>query len=129
MSSPFCDVIERRACETFKNYRQHDDITSCWQSVWRRVVAAVSVSGIPLGWGGSFCLGESHSRIYPNVCQIWLRSDGRVERGGGGVHTDKGTLQRYIVDSSHSYDQHHTWIWKGLVRLHSTSATTAYSIM
>ena len=23
VSSPFCDVIERRACETFKNYRQH----------------------------------------------------------------------------------------------------------
>ena len=34
------------------------------------------------------------------VCQIWLRSDGRVEREGGGGYrqTDKGTLQLYIVD-------------------------------
>ena len=23
VSSPFCDVIERRACETVKHYRQH----------------------------------------------------------------------------------------------------------
>ena len=23
VSSPFCDVIECRACKTFKNYRQH----------------------------------------------------------------------------------------------------------
>ena len=30
------------------------------------------------------------------MCQIWLRSDGRVEKGGGYRHTqtDKGTLQR-----------------------------------
>ena len=43
---------------------------------------------------GQFFLGESQSRIYPNVCQIWLRSDGRV-----GKKTDKGTLQLYIVDN------------------------------
>ena len=43
---------------------------------------------LPLGWGGSIFLGESHSRIYPNVCQIWLRSDGRVEKKGG---TDRQT--------------------------------------
>ena len=30
------------------------------------------------------------------MCQILLRSDGRVEKGG--VQTDKGTLQLYIVD-------------------------------
>ena len=28
------------------------------------------------------------SHIYPNVCNIWLRSDGRVERNGGYRHTD-----------------------------------------
>ena len=32
--------------------------------------------------------------------QIWLRSDGRVEkRGVGYTQTHKGTLQLYIVDS------------------------------
>ena len=50
-----------------------------------------------MGWGWSIFLGESQSRIYPNVCQIWLRSDGRVEKKGG-VQTDKGTLQLYIVE-------------------------------
>ena len=34
------------------------------------------------------------------VCQIWLRSDGRVEKKGGGGYrqTDKGKLQLYIID-------------------------------
>ena len=32
------------------------------------------------------------------MCQIWLRSDSRVEKKGG-VQTDKGTLQLYIVDT------------------------------
>ena len=34
------------------------------------------------------------------VCQIWLRSDGRVGKGGGGTdrQTDKVTLLLYIVD-------------------------------
>ena len=34
------------------------------------------------------------------MCQIWLRSDGRVEGGGGGGgrQRDKGKLQLYIVD-------------------------------
>ena len=27
VSSPLCDVVERRACETFKNYRQHYEIS------------------------------------------------------------------------------------------------------
>ena len=66
---------------------------SCWRSAWRRVVTGISVSGIPLEWGGSIFLGESQSRIYPNVCKIWLRSDGRVEKKGGYRQTDKGTLQ------------------------------------
>ena len=29
---------------------------------------AISVSGIPVGWGGSIFLGESQSHIYPNMC-------------------------------------------------------------
>ena len=35
------------------------------------------------------------------VCQIWLRSDGRVEEGGGGGYrqADKWKPQLYIVDS------------------------------
>ena len=38
---------------------------------------------LPLGWAGSIFLAENESHIYPNnVCQIWLRSDGRVEKGG-----------------------------------------------
>ena len=59
-----------------------------------------------MGWVN--CLGESQSRVYPNmayVCQIWLRTDNRVEWGGGGGAdrqtdrpADKGTLQLYIVD-------------------------------
>ena len=44
---------------------------------------------LPLGWAGSIFLAENESHIYPNnVCQIWLRSDGRVEKGGG-VQTEK----------------------------------------
>ena len=31
------------------------------------------------------------------MCQIWLRSDGSVEKKGDR-QTDKGTLQLYIVD-------------------------------
>ena len=48
-----------------------------------------------MGWCGAILLGESQSHIYPNnyVCQIWSRSDSRVERGGGG--TDRQTdIQR-----------------------------------
>ena len=50
VSSTFCDVIQRRACETFKNYRQHYVIS---RHAWRRLRNVVSVSGIPLGWGGT----------------------------------------------------------------------------
>ena len=32
------------------------------------------------------------------MCQIWLRSNGRVKKRG--VQTDKGTLQLYIVDNN-----------------------------
>ena len=39
---------------------------------------------------GQFVLGANESHIYPNiyVCNIWLRSDGRVERKGEYRHTD-----------------------------------------
>ena len=34
------------------------------------------------------------------MCQIWLRSDGRVEKGGGtDRQTDKGTLQLYVGEA------------------------------
>ena len=46
---------------------------------------------LPLGGVGQIFLGENQSRIYPNVCQIWLRSGGRVEKKGGGVQTDRQT--------------------------------------
>ena len=32
------------------------------------------------------------------MCQIWLRSDGRVEKGAGYRQKDNVTLQLYIVD-------------------------------
>ena len=56
---------------------------------------------LPLGGGGSFFLGESQSRIYPNMCAKFGCGPTVVsKRGGGGTdrHTDKGTLQIYIVD-------------------------------
>ena len=37
---------------------------------------------------GPICLGANESHIYPNVCNIWVRSDGRVERKRGYRHTD-----------------------------------------
>ena len=41
------------------------------------------------------------------VCQIWLRSDGRVEKRGVQTdrQTDKGTLQLYIVDEANRTQQ------------------------
>ena len=50
---------------------------------------------------GQFFLGEPVLYLSEYVCQIWLRSDGRVEKRGGGTdrQRDKGTLQLYIVDS------------------------------
>ena len=47
VSSPFCDVIERRACETFKNYRQHYVISRHVGGLLGDVSWHVSVSGIP----------------------------------------------------------------------------------
>ena len=63
-------------------------------------MAAVSVSGIPLRWGGSiFVLGESQSRIYPNMCAKFGCGPTVVSKKKGGYRqTDKGTLQLYIVD-------------------------------
>ena len=63
-------------------------------------MAAVSVSGIPVGLGWVNFLGESQSRIYPNMCAKFGCGLTVVsKKGGGGYrHTDKGTLQLYIVD-------------------------------
>ena len=110
VSSPFCDVIERRACETFQNYRQHYVIS---RHAWRRLRNAVSVSGIPLGWGVSiFVRWEPVPYLSEYVCQIWLRSDGRVENRGGYRQTNKGTLQLYIVDRHHFQVLRNFFYWK-----------------
>ena len=46
-----------------------------------------------------FFLGESQSRIYPNMCAKFGCGPTVVSKGGGGYRqTDKGTLQLYIVD-------------------------------
>ena len=105
-SDVICDVIERRAvvfrrltCSTF------DDVTD-------DVI-------LPLGWGGSIFLGESQSRIYPNMCAKFGCGPTVVSKKKGGRETqtdrqtDKGTLQLYIVDNNntapcltHSSKQH-----------------------
>ena len=77
---------------------------------------------LPLGWAGSIFLAENESHIYPNnVCQIWLRSDGRVEKKWG-VRTDRQTKKtaalynvfndnvqsiRYLVGLRHQSDRQH----------------------
>ena len=52
-------------------------------------------------WGGvgkHFFSWEWVPYLPEYVCQIWLRSDGRVEKKGGtDRQTDKRTLQLYIV--------------------------------
>ena len=53
--------------------------------------------GTPLG-GSNFFSWEWVSYLPEHVCQIWLRSDGLVEKKGGYRQTDKGTLQLYIVE-------------------------------
>ena len=77
-------------------------------------MAAVSVSGIPLGWVGQFFLGESQSRIYPNMCakfgcgptvlsKKWgIQTDRQTDR-----QTNKETLQLYIVDGSDNFLEKH----------------------
>ena len=50
--SPFYDVIERRACETVKNYRQHY-VISCHAWPRHNSLLRNAVSVIPLGRGGS----------------------------------------------------------------------------
>ena len=56
----------------------------------------------PWGGVGKFCLGESQSRIYPNMCAKFGSGPTVVSKGGGGGggyrQTDKGTPQLYIVD-------------------------------
>ena len=58
-------------------------------------MAAVSVSGV-----GQFFLGESQSRIYPNMCAKFGCGPTVVSKKKGGTdrQTDKGTLQLYLVD-------------------------------
>ena len=56
-------------------------------------MAPISVSGIPLGWGGSLFLGESQSRIYPNRCANFGCGPTVVSKKGGGWYrqTDRQT--------------------------------------
>ena len=60
---------------------------------------------LPLGWAGSnFFNSEWVPYLPEHVCQIWLQSDGRVEKKGGGVQTHRQAdrqrfLQLYIVDT------------------------------
>ena len=56
---------------------------------------------LPQGCGGSIFLGESQSRIYPNMCSKFACGPTVVSEKGGvqtDRQTDKGTLQLYIVD-------------------------------
>ena len=57
---------------------------------------------LPLGWGGSICLGESLSRVYPNMCAKFGCGPtvASKKRGRAYRQTDKGTLQLYIVETS-----------------------------
>ena len=76
-----------------------NEILSMGPRVWRDATA-----GIPLRWGGSISLGESQSRIYPNMCARFGCGPTVVSKTGGyrqtNRQTDKGTLQLYIVDTS-----------------------------
>ena len=86
VSSPFCDIIERRACQTFKNYRQHYVIFA----VLNRSVTSTLRNMQFFRW---------EPVPYLSVCVANLvairRSCWKKEEGG---QTDKGTLQLYIVD-------------------------------
>ena len=39
------------------------------------------------------------------VCQIWLRSDGRVETKGGGVQTDRQTDRQTDIQTDRKTDR------------------------
>ena len=84
--SRICDIIKRRAvvfkcitCSTFDDVLGLDDVI------------------LPLGWVNF--LGESQSRIYPNICTNFGCSPTVVskKKGGGYKQTDRRTLQLYIV--------------------------------
>ena len=52
----------------------------------------------PPGLGWVIFLGESQCRIYSNICAKFGCGPTVVSKRGGDRHTDKGTLQLYIVD-------------------------------
>ena len=77
-----CDVIERRAvvfkcltCSTF------DDVTN-------DVI-------LPLGWVGQFVVGESQSRIYPNMCAKCGCGPTVVSKRGVQADRQRGTAALY----------------------------------
>ena len=49
--------------------------------------------------GANMSMFEPSLDLSTYACQIWSRSDGRVENMGDR-HTDKGTPQPYIVDGA-----------------------------
>ena len=71
-----------------------------WGGVKHFLLIFCAVHDIPrtfetgVGWV-KFVLAENESHIYANVCQIWLGSDGRARKkgGGGGTDTNKGALR------------------------------------
>ena len=91
VSSPFCDVIERRACETFKNYRQYYVIIY-------HVMLAVCLATCrgspfcfwnPHGVGWVNFLVESQSRIYPKMCAKFGCGPTVESRKKGRVQTER----------------------------------------
>ena len=63
-----------------------------WRHRWRDITPGVGLV--------NFSRWEPVPYLSEYVCQIWLRSDGCVEKKGRtDRQTDKGTLQLYIVDN------------------------------
>ena len=80
----------------FKNYRQQYVISRHVSGLLGDVSWHVSVSGIPLGWGGSIFLGESQSRIYPNMCAKFGCGPTVVsKRGGVQTYRQRDTAALY----------------------------------
>ena len=100
VSSPFCEVIERRACETLQKL-----LTTLRNNCSRHVGCRLGdVSWQPFmflesPWGGAgqFLLDESQSRIHPNMCAKFCCGPTVVSKGGTDRHT-KGHCS-FIVDA------------------------------
>ena len=88
--------------EHVRQLKNITNITSCLATTHSLLRNAVSVSlQSPWGGVGHIFLAENESRIYPNVCQIWLRSDGRVE-AKEEVQTDRQTDRQGDTEALYS---------------------------